>query len=66
MLTTVESIRISKTTTSCRVQIGDVNLNETLDERYRRHFQAETGAAQQQQQPVSTAEQVTTEQNSKR
>jgi hypothetical protein len=55
MLTTVETIRISKTTTSCRVQIGDVNFNETLDERYRRYFEAETGAAQEPSQPASAA-----------
>ncbi|HJQ32083.1 MAG TPA: hypothetical protein VJ866_07890 [Pyrinomonadaceae bacterium] len=46
MLTTVETIQISETTTSCRVHIGDVNCNETLDERYRRHFEAEADAQQ--------------------
>jgi hypothetical protein len=36
MIKTVETIEISETTTSYRVHIDNVDVKETLDERYRR------------------------------
>lgn len=41
MLTTEETIQISETTTSCRVKIGSVNFEATLDERYQQHCAVE-------------------------
>ena len=55
MLTTIETIQISDTTTSCRVQIGDVNFNATLDERYRRHFESEEDGTQPSPPPTAPA-----------
>lgn len=43
MLTTEETIQISETTTSCRVKIGDVNFDATLDERYQQHCAVKEG-----------------------
>lgn len=55
MITTVETIQISETTTSCRVRIGDVNFDEGLDERYRRQSGADRGAAPAPPQSPSNA-----------
>ena len=46
MLTTVETIQISDTTTSCRVRIGDVDFEATLDDRYRRYSEPVEEVAQ--------------------
>lgn len=51
MITTVETIEISETTTSYRVAIDEVNPTETLDERYQRHLEA---AKQQEEESAQS------------